>query len=391
MRLFFLVLSLFALPVITACGLEISGKKIPGVYAADLESALRRAGDNAPELRAAFARINVKEVAGLAFLVAHMPERDLIALDAVYLAENVKWAYRARAEFPWAKAIKEELFFNDVLPYASINERRDAWRKDFFGRFSPLVKNCKTPGEAAQVLNKEIWGILGVRYHASKRPKPDQSPYESIEAKFASCSGLSVMLIDACRSVGVPARFVGTPMWSNKRGNHSWVEVWDGSEWQYTGACEYNPAGLGKAWFAGSAAKALKDDPRHAIYASSWRKAGTLFPLVWDLGIDYVQAENVTDRYAGRKANQVFIDLMDRPGGKRVAADVAVFHKGKRIAGGKTRDATNDTNDMFGIALRSGEDHELRVSLSENDVLIRKFRPSGKADERIEVFIEAKD
>ena len=126
MRLFFLVVLFLALPGITARGLEISGKKIPGVYVAGLESALSRAGDNAPELCAAFGRINANEVAGLAFLIVHMPERDLIALDAAYLAENIKWAYRARAEFPWAKAIREELFFNDVLPYASINERRDA-------------------------------------------------------------------------------------------------------------------------------------------------------------------------------------------------------------------------------------------------------------------------
>ena len=391
MRLCFLVLSLLLLPGLTARGLEISGRKIPQAYVEGLESALGRAGDNAPELRAAFGRVSEEEVSGLAFLIAHMPERDLVSLGAAYLAENIKWAYKARAQFPWAQAIGEELFFNDVLPYASINERRDAWRKDFFGRFSPLVKDCKTPGEAAQVLNKEIWSIVDVRYHATKRPKPDQSPYESIEAKFASCSGLSVMLIDACRSVGVPARFVGTPMWSNKRGNHSWVEVWDGSDWQYTGACEYNPAGLGKAWFAGSAAKAVKDDPRHAIYASSWKKAGTRFPLVWDLGVDYVHAENVTDRYAGRKTKRVFIDLIERPGGDRVAANIEVFCKDKKIAAGRTRDSTNDTNDMFGIALRSGEDHELRVSLSDNNVLIRKFRPSGKEDERIEVFIEAKD
>jgi hypothetical protein len=391
MRLCFLVLSLLLLPGLTARGLEISGRKIPQAYVEGLESALGRAGDNAPELRAAFGRVSEEEVSGLAFLIAHMPERDLVSLGAAYLAENIKWAYKARAQFPWAQAIGEELFFNDVLPYASINERRDAWRKDFFGRFSPLVKDCKTPGEAAQVLNKEIWSIVDVRYHATKRPKPDQSPYESIEAKFASCSGLSVMLIDACRSVGVPARFVGTPMWSNKRGNHSWVEVWDGRDWQYTGACEYNPAGLGKAWFAGSAAKAVKDDPRHAIYASSWKKAGTRFPLVWDLGVDYVHAENVTDRYAGRKTKRVFIDLIERPGGDRVAANIEVFCKDKKIAAGRTRDSTNDTNDMFGIALRSGEDHELRVSLSDNNVLIRKFRPSGKEDERIEVFIEAKD
>jgi len=388
MRRLFLLFSLLILSGITVRGLEISGKQIPEVYAEGLASALRRAGANAAELRAAFGGLSNEEVTGMAFLISYMPERDLMELKADYLVENIQWAYRARAEFPWAKVIREELFLNDVLPYASINERRDAWRKDFFGRFSPLVKDCKTPGEAAQVLNREMWDMVGVRYHASKRPKPDQSPYESIEAKFASCSGLSVMLIDACRSVGVPARFVGTPMWSNKRGNHSWVEVWDGNDWQYTGACEYNPAGLGKAWFSGSAAKAVKDDPRHAIYASSWKKAETLFPLVWDLGIDYVQAENVTDRYVGKKPNRVFIDLVERPGGERVAADVEVFYQGKRIAEGRTRDATNDTNDMFGIALKGGDDHQLRIVRKAHEPLVRTFRPTGMVDERIEVFIE---
>ena len=388
MRICLLVFSLLVLPVFVVKGLEISGKKIPVAYVEGLNVALAKSGDNARELRAAFGRISPGEVTGLAFLIAYMPERDLVTLTSNYLVENIQWAYKARAQFPWAQAIDEELFFNDVLPYASINERRDAWRKDFFTRFSPLVEDCKTSGEAAQVLNKKMWSIVGVSYHATKRPKPDQSPYESIEARFASCSGLSVLLIDACRSVGVPARFVGTPLWSNKRGNHSWVEVWDGSQWQFTGACEYNPAGLGKAWFAGNASKAVKDDPRHAIYASSWAKAETRFPLVWDLGIDYVHAKNVTDRYAGKKTNRVFIDLLAHPEGGRVAADVEVFCKGKRVASGRTRDSTNDTNDMFGIALRSGDEHELRVLLSDTDVLIRKFRPSGKEDERIELFIE---
>ena len=167
-----------------------------------------------------------------------------------------------------------------MLPYASINERRDRWRKDFHTRFSPLVKGSKTLEEAAQILNKEIWKIINVRYHARKRPKPDQSPYESMDAGFASCTGLSVLLIDACRSVGVPSRFVGTPMWANKRGNHSWVEVWDGNSWQFTGACEYSAAGLGNAWFKGSASKAIKEDPKHAIYAASWKRTKTNFPLI---------------------------------------------------------------------------------------------------------------
>jgi hypothetical protein len=93
------------------------------------------------------------------------------------------------------------------------------------------------------------------------------------------------------------------------------------------------------------------------------------------------------DRYAGRKAKRVFIDLVERPGGERVAADVEVFNQGKRIAGGRTRDAKNDTNEMFGIALKGGDDHQLRIVGKDHEPLVRKFRPSGREDERIEVFI----
>jgi len=138
--------------------------------------------------------------------------------------------------------------------------------------------------------------MLNVRY-STKRPKADQSPYESIEARLASCTGLSIILIDACRAVGVPARFVGTPLWSDGSGNHSWVEIWDG-DWHFTGAAE--PAGdeLDRAWFAGKAAAARSDVPRNAIYAVSFEWTPLRFPIIWRRGIDYVRAVNVTERYA---------------------------------------------------------------------------------------------
>jgi transglutaminase-like putative cysteine protease len=49
--------------------------------------------------------------------------------------------------------------------------------------------------------------------------------------------------VDACRSVGIPARVAGTPMWTNMRGNHTWVEVWD-RDWHFIGAAEPDAAGL---------------------------------------------------------------------------------------------------------------------------------------------------
>src|SRR4029077_17611360 len=105
------------------------------------------------------------------------------------------------------------------------------WRKEFYEKYRPLVKQARTPGEAAVLLNQKVFPLIKVRY-STKRPKAVQSPAESARAGLASCNGLSIILIDACRAVGVPARFVGT-LWADNSGNHSWTEVWDGGGWHY--------------------------------------------------------------------------------------------------------------------------------------------------------------
>ena len=59
-------------------------------------------------------------------------------------------------------------------------------------------------------------------------------------------------------------------MWTNGRGNHTWVEIWDG-DWHFVGAAEPDPNGLDRGWFAHDASLAVKDDREHAIYASSFK------------------------------------------------------------------------------------------------------------------------
>lgn len=364
---------------------------IPASAFADeaVDAALARADGNVEELRSALSGVESTQAAGMRYLIANMPESDLKTLKADFLIDNVKWAYEARDTMPWGKAVPEDLFFDAVLPYASINERRDNWRKDFFERFAPLVKDCKTPGEAAQVLNRDIWNIVDVRYHASKRPKPDQSPYESMDAKFASCSGLSVILIDACRAVGVPARFVGTPLWSDQRGNHSWVEVWDGEGWKFTGACEYNAAGLGKTWFADKAAKAKKDQWEHAIYASTWKRGGSHFPLVWDLQNKTVNALNVTDRYTGEADNKlghrIFIEVYTKAGGERAVEEVEIFLGDVSVGKGRTKGVDDDTNDMLELTLEPDREYILKIA---DKGYAKTFTPSGKEDEAAVFYLE---
>lgn len=336
---------------------------------AALTAQLEKAGENKAELQSALDRIPADEREGLEFLIINMPDRDLKSLSADYLLTNCSCAYKAWNNAPWKEKVSKELFLNDILPYASINEKRDEWRKDFYERFAPLVKDAKTPYQAATILNQKVFPILSVKY-STQRPKADQSPAESIKAGLASCSGLSVILIDACRAVGVPARFVGTPRWSDNSGNHSWVEIWDDG-WHFTGACE--PAGdkLDVAWFIGRASGAKRDDRMNAIYASSFRKTPQHFPLVWDRRNEDVSSVNVTDRYTNLskpipEGHQQVYFRVTQGGSERIRADLKLFDAaGKEIWTGTSNDERFDANDHAGTPLKTGEKYRVQAKLGE--------------------------
>ncbi len=268
----------------------------PTPYRMRIVEALARAGTNRTELIRALTTASDATREPMAYLIANMPDADLQQLSADFLRENVELAVHASLTAPWKLDLTGAVFLDGVLPYACINEKRERWRKEFAARCAPLVAGCKTPGAAALRLNEKIFPLFGVEYHASKRPKPDQSPSESIAAKFASCTGLTILLVDACRAVGVPARLVGTPQWSDRKGNHTWAEIWDGDRWRSIGAHE--PAGLDQGWYREPAARCVGWSPLHAIYAASFRRTTTPYPLVWAPQNASVSALNITAAYA---------------------------------------------------------------------------------------------
>ena len=347
---------------------------------AELDPArLAAAGDNAPAIRG-FAEQAAKDFGApgakaAAFLVAGMPAGDLRSLTKEVLLENLRLALAARESFPWAKQVPEELFLDCVLPYAQLDEARDPWRAKFHEQCGAIVKDCKTATEAAQAINRELFKQIGVKY-STKRKRPNQSPREPIEQGLASCTGLSIILADACRSVGIPARVAGTALWTNKSGNHSWVEIWDG-DWHFTGAAEASPEGLDNGWFKGNASKAVADDPTYAIWANMWAPAKDHFPLVWKPADHSVPAVNVTARYTGGAKNK---SPDEAPGanaasksatlqlrvledaGQRVVARVEVLDKdGNFLHAVTSKAGTTDLNDMPALDLRPATAHLLRV------------------------------
>lgn len=336
-------------------------------------AALERAGENRAQIQAALDQLPENERQGLCFLLRYMPDVDLRNLSAEFLLEHVRFAYRAWNAAPWKDSVPPGIFLNNVLPYANVSERRERWRKNLYERFAPLVKDAKTPGRAAVILNQKIFPALKVRY-STKRRRADQAPSESIETGMASCTGLSILLIDACRAVGVPARFVGTPRWSDNSGNHSWVEVWDDGDWHFTGAAEPSGDHLDRAWFTGRASKAQRDHPLHAIYAVSYKTTPLRFPLVWNRRFDFVTAVNVTDRYTGKVTvppGAVRVRFRALDGMERCATPVTVTDSnGKVVFTGCTKDERFDANDHVTAALEEGKSYRVQFGVEGRAVTV---------------------
>lgn len=347
---------------------------VPKEYHALIDRTIATAGDNAKELKKALKEVPRNEREGMAFLISYMPERDAKSLSADFLLENVQYAYKARAEFPWAKEVPDSVFLNDVVAYTNLNENRESWRKDFYERFKKYVAPCKTMREAIDSVNKNVRDELLVDYN-TKREKPDQAPYESMRQHMASCSGLSILLTDAFRAVGIPSRVAGTPAWHDDRGNHNWNEVWIDGQWRFT---EYYPSDdLDQSWFLTDAGKAIKEDVRKAIYAASFKPTGSYFPLVWDEDIRYVHAENVTDRYTSLYRAQLSAMPADgshvalrvmvfkdkdhaEASGDRVATNLDVFKGDKQLYGGRSTGATQDMNDVLTFNVEKNQQYIIK-------------------------------
>lgn len=372
-----------------SCSVPYEG--VPAKYHQLLDAAIAKAGGNGQELKRALTLCDSAQREGMAFLIAYMPERDLRELNADFLLKNVGCAYQARERFPWTKVLPDSIFLNEVLPYAVMNETREEWREDFYNRFGSYVERCTTLRDAIHAVNRNIRDEVVVDYN-TKREKPDQSPYESMRQHMASCSGLSILLTDAFRAVGIPSRVAGTPNWHDDRGNHNWCEVWLDGKWYFT---EYYPDELDRAWFLADAGKADPNDREHAIYATSFKPTGDYFPLVWDENIRYVHAENVTDRYV--RLYEVYESGLQQDGqhvvvrvsmfktpvctlnsDERMAVNVDVFCGKEQIGGGRTVGPHQDMNEV------------LEFWVEKNKTYTFKYTDAAGKDRAVEIKVGEK-
>ncbi|BCU77427.1 transglutaminase-like domain-containing protein [Luteolibacter sp. LG18] len=282
--------------------------------------------------------------------------------------------------FPWQKAGSPpaEIQAAFVAPETFLDEEHPAWRAEMLRRFAPVVKDCKTRREAILAVAEQAAKVCGTRYTTERRA-PNQSAIESMESGKASCTGLSILLAAAYRSVGIPARLAGVGEWGDRPGNHTWVEVWDDDGWHFV---EYYPdkKGLDAGWILDPILRLDAKNPRSRVMAVD-PTGGLSFFLAWDPSnqaihavdrtADYlkiaerqglVKSESVTDCSA---ATAVF-ECRDKAG-TRVAVAFKVMEGDREVFSGKTPGPLDDLNNAPRTGLTPG--HAYTVTYADDKVL----------------------
>ncbi len=402
-----LIISIFIFIVLAACQSKYPG--VPGEYHSLLDTSLFKAGENAAELKRALEESPAEQKEGMAFLISYMPERDLTSLTADFLLENNKYAYLAREKYAWCKALPDSIFLNEVLPYANISENRDVWRPDFYERFAKYAENKENMVDAIMDIARNIAQEVNVEYN-TKRSRVDISPLQAMEENMATCTGLSILLTDAYRAVGIPSRLAGTAMWTNYKGNHTWSEVWVNGNWHFI---EYYPDTLDKSWFVADAGKADPDNMLHWIYAVSYKPTGLPYyaavdaPYIAEIVDPATLPENVASRYErmkeragdlkpyiwGHNVTERYIDLYEESikntklADDELIANVVVFENrdtsvstsrlscrvdvksgDQTIDFGYSPRKTDDMNRFLQFKLKNGSTYELVVTNPEHNI-----------------------
>ena len=197
-----------------------------------------------PMLQVQLDTLGRAEREAMEFLYAYMPLSDLADYEPQFYLQQVRYAFKAREEMPWGKAVPEDVFRHFVLVYRVNNENLDTARMVFYRELKERVWGM-TIEEAALEVNH--WCHEHVAYRASD--SRTSAPLATMRTSLGRCGEESTFAVTALRAVGIPARQCYTPRWAHCDDNHAWVEVYVDGEWKFLGACEPDPR-LNMGWFS---------------------------------------------------------------------------------------------------------------------------------------------
>lgn len=289
----------------------------------------------------------------LEFYYGGMPLADLAGVEFNTLRSYAAFgaAQLRRLELP------QEIFLNYIAQYRINTEDISFIRSYLSQEISPLLGGLSAE-EAILEVNR--WCACHMTYRLTD--ERTASPATSLRSGYGRCGEESSLLVEALRSVGIPARQVYTPKWAHCDDNHAWVEAWCEGRWRFLGACEPEPV-LDKGWFNAAASRAMLVHTK--VFGSITEEEvlsqeGSLTLL------------NQTHRYAPCKE-----------------LTITVCHDGQPVTDAKIHLQLVNMAEAADIAvLSTTADGKAKVTLGLGSLLIRALHPVGWAEQLLDTSME---
>lgn len=165
---------------------------------------------------------------------------------------------------PWEQIpLPENIVQSALHPDWVFCETPCDWRNQLASVFRPLVSDCSDAREAVLKIAGNMTAATGV-YYSMERRKYNMNAMEALREKKVSCTGQSILLVCALRSVGIPARAVWVMTWNHVPGNHTWAEAWVDGQWQMI---EFNEKDFNTPWVMESIGMLNTEKPAQRVYA----------------------------------------------------------------------------------------------------------------------------
>lgn len=284
------------------------------------------------------------------------------------------------SEYPWSSTVPAELAAAAIAPDTVVDEIPCDWRPTLTPLISPLVQDCTTAREAVLAVSTGLGKATGA-YYSRERSKHNMNVLETLREKKISCTGQSILLVCALRSVGIPARAVGVHTWNHIEGNHTWAEAWFDGEWHMI---EMGERDFNTPWVMEYIGMLNPRHPFQRILAASPSGQTTWWPkYVAKTGnLTNFAADDVTQRYmqlarrwyatAGIPENtqRILIDLQPRP---EIAQVVEIVNEnGEVISSGELPTSRHDMRYMTRLNMPRSGNHYLRLAGSAERTPIRQ-------------------
>lgn len=195
------------------------------------------------------------------------------------------------ASHPWSQAAPADLVRDAVIPDTVLDEIPCHWRPTLTPIAEKLVRDCRDARSAVLSLAGKLSQATGV-YYTPQRRKHNMNALEALAEKKVSCTGQSILLVCALRSVDIPARAVGILTWNHLRGNHTWVEAWFDGSWHMI---EFNERDFNTPWVMENIGMLNPALALQHIKAATPTGSSTWYPP--NSNLPHIPAEDVTARY----------------------------------------------------------------------------------------------